>query len=89
MALIETRILWIIVESLTIASLFSCRAERALIRAAHRWSAIAQLVEQLTVNQPVAGSSPARGANQNPRPLGGGFSFWARSSPAATMPSAS
>ena len=28
------------------------------------YSSVAQLVEQLTVNQLVAGSSPARGANQ-------------------------
>jgi hypothetical protein len=28
-------------------------------------SSVAQLVEQLTVNQLVAGSSPARGANKN------------------------
>ena len=29
------------------------------------YSSVAQLVEQLTVNQLVAGSSPARGANNN------------------------
>ena len=29
------------------------------------YSSVAQLVEQLTVNQLVAGSSPARGANYN------------------------
>ena len=29
------------------------------------WSAVAQLVEQVAVNHPVAGSSPARGANKN------------------------
>ena len=34
------------------------------------YSALAQLVEQLTVNQRVAGSSPAGGANFSPRPLG-------------------
>ena len=33
-------------------------------------SALAQLVEQLTVNQPVAGSSPAGGANSLARLLG-------------------
>ena len=31
-----------------------------------RHSSVAQLVEQLTVNQLVAGSSPARGARNNP-----------------------
>ena len=33
------------------------------------YSSVAQLVEQLTVNQLVAGSSPARGANQLATPL--------------------
>ena len=36
------------------------------------YSALAQLVEQLTVNQRVAGSSPAGGANFSPRSLGQG-----------------
>ena len=31
-----------------------------------KYSSVAQLVEQLTVNQLVAGSSPARGANNYP-----------------------
>ena len=40
------------------------------------YSALAQLVEQLTVNQRVAGSSPAGGANFSPRSLGqGGIIF--------------
>gem|GEM_PF-6903940 len=30
----------------------------------HRWSPVAQLVEQVAVNHWVAGSSPARGANK-------------------------
>ena len=33
-----------------------------LIKYVHQYSSVAQLVEQLTVNQLVAGSSPARGA---------------------------
>ena len=33
------------------------------------YSSVAQLVEQLTVNQLVAGSSPARGANKLVAPL--------------------
>ena len=39
------------------------------------YSALAQLVEQLTVNQRVAGSSPAGGANSSPRSMGQGGSF--------------
>ena len=39
------------------------------------YSALAQLVEQLTVNQRVAGSSPAGGANFSPRSLGQGDTF--------------
>ena len=34
-----------------------------------RYSSVAQLVEQLTVNQLVAGSSPARGAKEVVAPL--------------------
>ena len=33
-----------------------------IIKYVHQYSSVAQLVEQLTVNQLVAGSSPARGA---------------------------
>ena len=39
------------------------------------YSALAQLVEQLTVNQRVAGSSPAGGANFSPRSMGQEESF--------------
>ena len=34
------------------------------------YSELAQLAEHLTVNQVVAGSSPAFGAKKNPRPIG-------------------
>jgi hypothetical protein len=39
------------------------------------YSALAQLVEQLTVNQRVAGSSPAGGANFSPHSMGREVSF--------------
>ena len=35
-----------------------------------KYSELAQLAEHLTVNQVVAGSSPAFGAKKNPRPIG-------------------
>ena len=38
---------------------------------AARCSAIAQLVEQATVNRPVVGSSPTRGASASPSPKNG------------------
>ena len=40
-----------------------------LIKYVHQYSSVAQLVEQLTVNQLVAGSSPARGAKISIQPL--------------------
>ena len=39
---------------------------RPRLLSSHRHSEIAQLAEQLTVNQRVAGSSPALGAKNNP-----------------------
>ena len=39
------------------------------------YSSLAQSVEHLTVNQGVAGSSPAGGAKQNPLSKEGGFLF--------------
>ena len=47
------------------------------------YSSVAQLVEQLTVNQLVAGSSPARGANIQPFFMFANFMF-AKSTSLAT-----
>ncbi len=41
-----------------------------LITISYIYSELAQLAEHLTVNQVVAGSSPAFGAKKNPRPIG-------------------
>ena len=40
-----------------------------------KYSSLAQSVERMTVNHDVAGSSPARGAKQNPLSKEGGFLF--------------
>ena len=42
--------------------------EIGFAKEAARYSAIAQLVEQATVNRPVVGSSPTRGASENSPP---------------------